>query len=66
MKSYSSKDIIKLITEDGWYQVNQEGSHLQFKHPQKPGRVTITHPVKDLPPGTINSIFKQSGLTKPK
>ncbi|MEI1279070.1 type II toxin-antitoxin system HicA family toxin [Leptospira venezuelensis] len=43
--------------------VNQTGSHKQFKHPQKPGRVTVAgKPNADIPPGTLNSILKQSGL----
>ncbi len=57
------KEIIKLIEEDGWQQVAQVGSHRQFKHPQKSGRVTIAGKLsKDLPPGTLNSILKQAQL----
>jgi predicted RNA binding protein YcfA (HicA-like mRNA interferase family) len=59
---YSSRDAIKLIEADGWYLVNVVGSHYQFKHPTKKGRVTITHPRKDIPKGTYNSILKQAGL----
>lgn len=62
MKSYSSREIIKMLLEDGWYEVGCVGDHHQYKHPIKPGRVTITHPVKDVPIGTIKSIAKQSGL----
>lgn len=51
-----------MIQADGWFLVGVRGSHHQFKHPAKPGRVTITHPRKDLPPGTLNSIRKQAGL----
>lgn len=51
-----------MIQADGWVLVGVRGSHHQFKHPTKPGRVTITHPRKDLPPGTLNSIRKQAGL----
>lgn len=58
----TSQEAIKMIQADGWYLVAVKGSHHQFKHPTKPGRVTITHPRKDLPPGTLNSIKKQSGL----
>ncbi len=60
MKSYSSKEILK---EDGWYEVNQEGDHLQLKHPTKKPKVTVTHPMKDVPIGTAKAIFKQAGLT---
>lgn len=62
MKSYSSREIIQIITADGWYEVNCVGDHHQFKHPTKPGRVTITHPVKDIPIRTLKSIEKQAGL----
>lgn len=57
------RDIIKLIEEDGWYIVAAKGSHRQYKHPVKVGRVTIAgHPNDDLAPGTLNSIFKQAKL----
>jgi predicted RNA binding protein YcfA (HicA-like mRNA interferase family) len=61
------RDVIKLIEADGWYLVAAKGSHRQYKHPDKPGRVTIAgHPSHDLAPGTQNSIFKQAQLQKPK
>jgi predicted RNA binding protein YcfA (HicA-like mRNA interferase family) len=54
-----------MIGEDGWYLVSRRGSHRQFKHPSKPGRVTVAgKPSDDLAPGTLNSILKQSGLKK--
>lgn len=57
------REAIKRVEKDGWYQVNQEGSHRQFKHPTKKGRVTIAgHPSMDLDPKTQNSILKQAGL----
>jgi predicted RNA binding protein YcfA (HicA-like mRNA interferase family) len=57
------RDILRLITEDGWYQARQRGSHRQFKHPTKPGLVTVAgKPGDDLAPGTQNSILKQAGL----
>lgn len=59
----NSRDIISALTADGWVQVAQKGSHKQFKHSTKPGRVTVPHPSKDLPLGTLKSIEKQSGLT---
>ncbi|MDP4120201.1 MAG: type II toxin-antitoxin system HicA family toxin [Bacillota bacterium] len=62
MKSYSSRQIIKILTDDGWYEVGCDGDHHQYKHPIKKGRVTITHPRKDFPIKTIKSIEKQSGL----
>lgn len=58
-------EIIKLIEADGWYLVAIEGSHRQFRHPSKPGRVTVAgKPSKDLPPGTERSILKQAGLRR--
>jgi predicted RNA binding protein YcfA (HicA-like mRNA interferase family) len=58
----SSREIIKLIENDGWKWVAVNGSHHQFKHPTKPGKVTIPHPRKDLVTKTINSILKEAGL----
>jgi predicted RNA binding protein YcfA (HicA-like mRNA interferase family) len=61
------RDIIKLIEADGWYLVVTKGSHRQYKHPTKPGRVTISgHPGDDLGPGTLNSILKQAKLKEVK
>ena len=62
MKSYSSKEVIKFLQDDGWFEVNCVGDHHQFNHPTKPGRVTLTHPKKDIPIGTLKSIEKQAGL----
>jgi predicted RNA binding protein YcfA (HicA-like mRNA interferase family) len=60
------RDVIKLIEEDGWYLVVTKGSHRQYKHPVKPGRVTIAgHLGDDLAPGTLNSVLKQARLEKP-
>lgn len=57
------KEIIKLIENDGWILVATKGSHRQFKHNQKSGKVTVPgHPSDDLAPGTQNSILKQAGL----
>lgn len=58
----TSADIITALEADGWFEVAQKGSHKQFKHSAKRGRVTIPHPVKDMPIGTLVSIEKQSGL----
>ncbi len=61
------RDVIKLIEDDGWYLVATKGSHRQYKHPTKLGRVTIAgHPNDDLAPGTLNSVFKQAQVQKPK
>ncbi|TNH00176.1 addiction module toxin, HicA family [Testudinibacter sp. TR-2022] len=58
----NSKSIIKLIEKDGWYLVAVKGSHHQFKHPARKGRVTVPHPKKDLDIKTTKSILKQAGL----
>jgi len=58
----NSAKIIKQIEGDGWYLVNVVGSHHQFKHPTKKGRVTVPHPKKDLPIKTVKSILKQAGI----
>ncbi|QEQ61695.1 hypothetical protein AO053_02240 [Haemophilus influenzae biotype aegyptius] len=58
----NSAKIIKQIEDDGWYLVNVVGSHHQFKHPTKKGRVTVPHPKKDLQIKTVKSILKQAGI----
>lgn len=58
----SSRDIIKLLVADGWGLERITGSHHHFKHPARPGLVTVPHPKRDLPKGTLNSILKQAGL----
>ncbi|GJL66592.1 MAG: addiction module toxin, HicA family protein [Nitrospirales bacterium] len=58
----NSKDIIKALEKDGWVQVTQKGSHSQFTHSSKKGRVTVPHPKREIPIGTLKSIEKQSGL----
>lgn len=56
------REIIKRITKDGWYKVGQKGSHAQYKHPVKKGRVTVPIKKGDLAIGTLKSIFKQAQL----
>jgi predicted RNA binding protein YcfA (HicA-like mRNA interferase family) len=58
----TSREVIKALEADGWRQVARKGSHAQFKHSAKPGRVTVPHPERDIPMGTLRSIEKQSGL----
>lgn len=58
----NSREVIAKLKADGWQMVAAKGSHHQFKHPTKPGRVTVPHPKRDLPKGTLNSIWKQAGL----
>ena len=55
--------MLRLLEDDGWYQVATRGSHRQFKHPTKPGRVTVAgKPSDDLARGTLNSVLKQAQL----
>jgi predicted RNA binding protein YcfA (HicA-like mRNA interferase family) len=57
------QEVIKRIEADGWYLVVTRGSHRQYKHSKKPGRVTIAgKPSDDVAPGTLNSILKQAKL----
>jgi predicted RNA binding protein YcfA (HicA-like mRNA interferase family) len=59
------REIIKLIEADGWWLVRTRGSHRQYKHPSKPGLVTVAGNLQnEVAPGTLNSIMKQAGLKK--
>jgi len=58
----NSRDVIAALEADGWREVAQKGSHKQFRHPTKPGRVTVVHPKRDIPVGTLRSIERQAGL----
>ena len=61
------RDVIRLIERDGWFLVATRGSHRQYKHPSKPGRVTIVgKPSDDMAPGTLNSVLKQALLKELK
>jgi predicted RNA binding protein YcfA (HicA-like mRNA interferase family) len=57
------REVIKLLQEDGWFLVKTRGSHRQYKHPEKPGRVTVAgNPKHEIARGTLNSILKQAKL----
>ncbi len=58
------RDILKILAADGWKEIpnRTKGSHIQLKHPTKPGKVTVPNHSGDIPPGTLNSILKQAGL----
>ena len=56
------RDIERIILSDGWFLVNVSGSHHQYKHHDKPGKVTLPNHRGDIPPRVINSILKQAGL----
>ena len=57
-----SREVIKRIEAEGWFEVRQQGSHRHFRHPTRPGTVTVPHPKSEMPVGTIKSIEKQSGV----
>lgn len=61
-QAMDSREIIRKLREDGWVEVAHVGSHKQFKHPAKPGHVTVPAPRKDIPTGTLRSIEKQAGI----
>lgn len=58
----NSLEIIKLLQKHGWVHARTSGSHWHFKHLAKQGVVTVPHPKRDLPKGTLISILKQAGL----
>jgi predicted RNA binding protein YcfA (HicA-like mRNA interferase family) len=57
-----SRRLIRALEADGWQHVGTTGSHRHFKHPTKSGKVTIPHPVRDLPIGTVRQIYRQASL----
>jgi predicted RNA binding protein YcfA (HicA-like mRNA interferase family) len=65
--SVKVRDVIRLIENDGWFLLATRGSHRQYRHALKPGRVTIAgKPSDDMAPGTLNSVLKQAGLKEQK
>jgi predicted RNA binding protein YcfA (HicA-like mRNA interferase family) len=58
----NSRDLIRRLEKAGWRHVRTTGSHFHFHHPELPGIVTVPHPKKDLPKGTLNSILKQARM----
>jgi predicted RNA binding protein YcfA (HicA-like mRNA interferase family) len=59
----NSRDILRALAAAGWRGVARKGSHVQLKHPNRKGRVTVPHPNKDLPIGTVKSIERQAGIS---
>ena len=62
MKSYSSREVIRILEADGWEEVSCVGSHHQYKHPTKSGKTTVKHPQKDVPIKTLKRIEVQAGI----
>jgi len=61
----NSRDVIRRLVAEGWVLARTKGSHHQYRHPTRPGLVTVPHPKRDLPIGTVRSIAKQAGWSKP-
>lgn len=57
-----SRSLIRLLQQDGWVLHSVTGSHHHFRHPVKPGKVTVPHPMKDMHPKTVKSAMRQAGL----
>jgi len=64
-RGLSSREIIQRLERDGWYEARVAGSHHQFRHPNKQGRVTVVHPLRDIPIKTVRNIFRQAGWRWP-
>ena len=58
---YSSRELIRIIANDGWYLVGIRGSHHKYKHPEKKGIVVVPHPNSKVPTGTALKILKSAG-----
>ena len=59
------RELIRLLEDDGWHHARTRGSHRQYKHPEKPGIVTVAEKLGlDVPVGTLNAILRQAGLKK--
>ena len=58
----NSRELIKRLVADGWFLARTKGSHRQYKHPHKPGLVTVPHSRRDLPVKTVRSALRQAGL----
>ncbi|WP_079218949.1 type II toxin-antitoxin system HicA family toxin [Herbaspirillum robiniae] len=58
----NSTKLIQMLEDDGWLLIRTKGSHRQYKHPTKQKVVTVPHPKKDLPVGTVSSILRAAGL----
>ena len=62
MNAYKTKEVIRMLEEDGWYHFTTKGDHRQFKHPTKKGKVTVNGPMnKEMSQDNLNSIWKQAG-----
>jgi len=60
---YSSKELIRIITNNGWYLVSIRGSHHKFRHKERPGIIVIPHPRNIVSTGTASHIIKTAGIS---
>ena len=58
----TAREVLKLLRNDGWFQVSQRGSHIQMEHPKKAGKVSVPSHKGDIAKGTLYSILTQAGL----
>lgn len=61
----TSHEVLRRLLAEGWFEVGQKGSHKHYRHPTKPGRVTVPHPKRNIPVGTLRSIWRQASWTWP-
>jgi predicted RNA binding protein YcfA (HicA-like mRNA interferase family) len=61
----TSHEVLRRLLAEGWFEVGQKGSHKHYRHASKPGRVTVPHPKRDIPVGTLRSIWRQAGWNWP-
>ncbi len=60
-----ARELIRILEADGWYFANQRGSHRQYRHPTKPGKVTVAGKLSDeVAPGTLGSAYRQAGIRR--
>lgn len=62
MKSYSSREVIEILENNGWQLKNSRGDHYQFIHNELKAKITITHPVKDIKINNLKNISKMTGI----
>jgi predicted RNA binding protein YcfA (HicA-like mRNA interferase family) len=58
----TTRELLKILSKDGWTFHHQTGSHMHYRHPTKAGTVTVPERKGDIPPGTLASIKRQAGL----
>jgi predicted RNA binding protein YcfA (HicA-like mRNA interferase family) len=63
IKNLTAREVIRILKDDGWFQVGSRGSHFYFKHPVKKGKISVpVHHKKSLKPKTVHSILQLAGL----